>query len=203
VPRLPFAPRVGRLPARPPCPGWAAASSPRLGRDRYPAGPVPPARPASGQAAAFRPGQAAPSARPAQAGISSRPGSLPRPECVQAGTPGPGRAPMCRLATSCVAFRPGWAGTAFPGRITPPPGRIICPRPRYTSTRPRFATSGILYSSGIDSSLLFQSWDASRLGLAHSPPSYAGLGTPLGSDQHIPPLLVSLILRRRIRLMTW
>jgi hypothetical protein len=32
---------------------------------------------------------------------------------------------------------------------------------------------------------------------------YAGLGTPLGSDQHTLHLLVSLILRRRIRLMTW
>jgi hypothetical protein len=61
-----------------------------------------------------------------------------------------------------------------------------------------------IYSSYIDSSALCQSWDASRLGLAYSPPpSYAGLGMPIGSDQHIPPLLVSLILRRRIRLMTW
>jgi hypothetical protein len=63
-------------------------------------------------------------------------------------------------------------------------------------------SSGIYSSPSIDSIVLCQSWDASRLGLAHPPSSYAGLGTPLGSDQHIPPLLVSLILRRRIRLMT-
>jgi hypothetical protein len=70
-------------------------------------------------------------------------------------------------------------------------------------SRPRFISSGIFYSSGIDSNTLCQSWDASRLGLANSPSLYAGLGTPLGSDQHTPPLLVSLILRRRIRLMAW
>jgi hypothetical protein len=89
-----------------------------------------------------------------------------------------------------MLFRPGQAG-------------IPWPRPDYYSTRPIFIPSGIFLSFGIDSSLLCQSWDASRLGLAYPPSSYAGLGTHLGSDQHIPPLLVSLILRRRIRLMTW
>jgi hypothetical protein len=68
---------------------------------------------------------------------------------------------------------------------------------------PGFTPSGSFSSFGINSIALCQFWDASRLELAHPPSLYAGLGMPLGSNQHISPLLVSLILRRRIRLMTW
>jgi hypothetical protein len=94
-----------------------------------------------------------------------------------------------RLGWLLRVFRPGWAGTA----------------PSQTGLNPLWAgiyTSGAYSSSGVNFIILCRSWDASRLGPAHPPSPYAGLGTPLGSDQHIPPLLVSLILRRRIRLMT-
>jgi hypothetical protein len=115
---------------------------------------------------------------------------------------------------------PGWAGLGYPGwarsvlpwprpgyslagRITSIEGRDIRPQAGLYLPRSRFTPSGTYSSSSIVSSSLCQSWDASRLGLAHPPSSYAGLGTLLSSDRHIPPLLVSLILRRRIRLMTW
>jgi hypothetical protein len=92
----------------------------------------------------------------------------------------------------------GRARLGFPG-----PGRIIPSQAELSPCGPRFTLFGTYSSSDIDSSTLCQSWDASRLGLAHPTSSYVGLGMPFGSDQHIPPLLVSLILRRRIRLMTW
>jgi hypothetical protein len=99
----------------------------------------------------------------------------------------------------------GWPGrhSPCPGRITSLAGRINTLQADLAPPGPRFTPSGTYYSFGIDSIALCQSWDVSRLGLARPPSLYAGLGMPLGSDQHTPPLLVSLILRRRIRLMTW
>jgi hypothetical protein len=92
--------------------------------------------------------------------------------------------------------RPGWAGLECPdwARPAPPgPGRIISlvgrnihSPGRINSIQaelylfwPRFTFSGTFPSSSIDSSALCQSWDASRLGLAHPPSLYAGLGKPL------------------------
>jgi hypothetical protein len=89
------------------------------------------------------------------------------------------------------------------GRDSLGPGRVTSPQAGLTPSGPRFTPSGPFLSSGIDFSALCQPWDALWLRLAHPPSLYAGLGTPLGSDQHTPHLLVSLILRRRIRLMTW
>jgi hypothetical protein len=161
------------------CPGWAGSSVPRLGQIRSQAGAL--SRPGWADTVPRLGQDLQPPAGPLrilQAGLA-RP-TFP----AQAGIPYTG------WAGFCVLFRPGQAGIPWPG-------------PDYSSPGLKFTSSGICYPSSIDSSILCQSWDASRLGLAHSPSSYAGLGTPLGSDQHIPPLLVSLILRRRIRLMTW
>jgi hypothetical protein len=91
---------------------------------------------------------------------------------------------------------------AGPGRDSPGPGRITSPQAGLVLSGPGFTLSRGFSSSGIDSIALCQFWDASRLRLAHPPSLYAALGMPLGSDQHTPHLLVSLILRRRIRLMT-
>jgi hypothetical protein len=170
------------LPPRPS--GWAGRPLSRLGLIR-----CAPGRPSS-----LHPGWAG--LLPSGQDSSSRPGSLPRPHCAGwAGLTLQDRFPLY----------PGWARPGFPlprprfllaGRITPSQAGILL-------FWPRFTPFGTYSSSGIDSSALCQSWDTSRLGLAHPPSLYAGLGTPLGSDQHTPPLLVSLILRRRIRLMTW
>jgi hypothetical protein len=94
-----------------------------------------------------------------------------------------------RLGRVCV-FRPGQAGIplAQAGLVLSGSG---------------FTPSGAFPSSSIDSIVMCQSWDTLWLRLAHPPSLYAGLGISLGSDQHTPYLLVSLILRRRIRLMTW
>jgi hypothetical protein len=84
-----------------------------------------------------------------------------------------GRIKYSGWATFCLLFRPGQAG-------------IPWPRPDYPLSRPRFASSGIYSSPSIDSTAWCQSWDASRLGLAHPSSSYAGFGTLLGSNQHTP-----------------
>jgi hypothetical protein len=105
-----------------------------------------------------------------------------------AGIPSPCRDSLSRLAGFCLLFRPGRDSLAQAGLLL---------------SWTRFTPSGTYHSSSIAPSASCPSWDASRLGLAYPSPSYAGLGTLLGSDQHIPPLLVSLILWRRIRLMTW
>jgi hypothetical protein len=178
--------------------GWAGMCDPVRPRTRARVGcPLHlPARPVAGVA----PGWAGTSALrlgriPLQAAFSSStPGGpffLPRlGRRAQAGIPKQVGIPLFWLGCLCALFRLGKAG-------------IPWPRPDYYSPGPRFTPSDVFYSSGINSSALCQSWDASRLGLAYPPSSYAGLGMPLGSDQHTPPLLVSLILRRRIRLMTW
>jgi hypothetical protein len=188
------APRPG-APSRP---GWAPLRAPsagpdrplpRLGRRHLPAGPL---------ASDSRPGLYAGWAAPR---LGSPPLSPAGPDQEDPAWPGfPSRPPL---------FDPGWASFKYSGWATSVYysgwARMVLPwpRPDYLHNRPGFTPSGTYSLSGIDSSTLCQSWDASRLGLAHSPPSCAGLGTPLGSDQHIHPLLVSLILRRRIRLMTW
>jgi hypothetical protein len=122
--------------------------------------------------------------------IAPRPGSVPGQRMGQA------VACMCRLGCFRAVIRPGQAGNKSPGRIT----TFLAGLALFWA---RFIFPGTLPSSGIDSTARCQSWDASGLGLAYPSPSYAGLGTLLSSDQHISPLLVSLILRRRIRLMTW
>jgi hypothetical protein len=191
-------------------PGWAgvpATSGPsrRPGLSPCPAGPLAtdPAGPAPRPPAGLLP------QRPRLGSLLQRTG-LPRLGFSQCSTRlgrirriRPGRDFPSRLPLLIT----GWAGLWYSGWA-----RLILPwprpdylhnRPRYSSPGPRFIPTGVFYSFGINSIVLCQSWDASRLGLAHPPSLYAGLGTPLGSDQHIPPLLVSLILRRRIRLMTW
>jgi hypothetical protein len=110
-----------------------------------------------------------------------------------------------RQCPGWVSSSPSRRGRFFFSRLgrCAQPGPCYCFPGRINPCGPRFTLSGTYSSSGFASSALCQSWDASRLRLAHPPSSYAGLGTLLGSDQHTPPLLVSLILRRRIRLMTW
>jgi hypothetical protein len=179
-------PRFPGWAGRPQDPGWAASLRARSapGPPLIPARlPLPPGWPRPAPPAGrplFRPGRDWP-----------RPEGLPRKYLSQAGTswarPG---FPYPGWVGLYTVFRPSWAGTA-----TPLAGLALF--------WPGFTLFGSFLSSGIPSSTLCQSWDASRLRLAHPPSSYAGLGTPLGSDQHTPPLLVSLILRRRIRLMTW
>jgi hypothetical protein len=174
-----------------PRPGWAAATSSRLGRD---------SRPGWAALLTCAPGRPPPVLYPAgpDQGDPAWPGFLPWVSLTS-----PGRVFLGRSFAGQAGIRlyPGW--TAFCSLFRPGQAGIPWPRPDYSSPRPRFATSETYSSSSFASSTLCQSWDASRLGLAYSPPPYAGLGTPIGSDQHIHPLLVSLIPRRRIRLMTW
>jgi hypothetical protein len=172
--------------------GWAGRTPPHPGLP-----PPPPGPPASSPGWAWR----------------------PRLGLLRYACPGwaawliPGWAGMIRPLLDRDIF-PGWACLSTPAgpdyTVPAGPGRDPWPRPdylphrpNYISCRPRFTPSGTYSSSSIVYSASCQSWDASRLGLAYPSPSYAGLGTPLGSDRHIYPLLVSLILRRRIRLMTW
>jgi hypothetical protein len=195
--------------------GWASAPSPGWAGMSYPAGPVarkpswadvplpPPGRPPrrgplprQGLWPAAPAGPLPPhTPAPQWAYSRAAPGWARSGGSVLAGIPSPGRRLQC----------PGWARPGFPWpRLGfSLPGRIISPQAGLTPCGLRFALSGTYSSSGIASSALCQSWDASRLRLAHPPSLYAGPGMPLGSDQHTPPLLVSLILRRRIRLMTW
>jgi hypothetical protein len=176
-PPAPRPPRLGRLRF---FPGWAGVPASRAGHFA----PVP----AWAGIPAGLPGLPswAPGRRP-RLGLFlvSRLGSMPAGLLSRLG-----RIQYVGWVTSCTLFRLGQAG-------------IPWPRPDYYPPGPGFTPSGILCSSGIDSTAWCQSWDASGLGLAHPSSSYAGLGTLLSSDQHIPLLLVSLILRRRIRLMTW
>jgi hypothetical protein len=164
-------PRLG-----PRCPPWLGRDSvTRLGRDSVPR---------LGLAASSRPKPARPGS-PGQAG-------LPRPaypgRLSQAGIPSPGRHSLCRL---------GWLLRGIPAGL----GQNSLPQADLAPSGPGFTFSGTHSSSGIDSSVLCQSWDALWIRLAHPSLLYAGLGMPLGSDQHTLHLLVSLILRRRIRLM--
>jgi hypothetical protein len=206
-----------RPPRRPSSPSWAGKPLPRLGLPpsarvgRFPclsagqpagwaAAPAGPPRPDWAALLACAPGGLPPALYPAGRDQEDPAwlGFLPWAGLTSPGRAYPGRSfagqAMIRLypgwATFCLLFWPGQAG-------------IPWPRPDYSSPGPRLTPSGIFTSSSFTSSTLCQFWDASRLELAYPPPSYAGLGTPHGSDQHIPPLLVSLILRRRIRLMTW
>jgi hypothetical protein len=91
-----------------------------------------------------------------QAGVSSRLGSLPRTEAAQADTPGPGRNSPCRLAWSLrsIPIGLGWASS---------------PQAGLNPSGPGFTPSGLYSSSGINSSILCQSWDALWLRLAHPP----------------------------------
>jgi hypothetical protein len=159
------------------------------------------ARPWLGRRPLLLPGQ-----RPGGPAASSRPAGLDQEDPAW---PGLSSKPPF---TSSGLERSGWARPALPW-----------PRPEYPLGRPDYSLSGhdsslladlappglrftsfeTYYSSSTNSIAWCQSWDASRLGMAHPPLLYAGLGMPLGSDQHTPPLLVSPILRRRIRLMTW
>jgi hypothetical protein len=115
---------------------------------------------------------------------------MPRPALLgQAGLPYAG------WVGSCVVFRPGWAGTAFPGRIIYLLADLAPPGPGFTS-------SGTYSSSGIDSSILCQSWDALWLRLAHTPSLCWSWDAPWLTPACSSSTVVSLILRRRIRLMT-
>jgi hypothetical protein len=170
----------------------------------------------------FQPGLAS----PGQAWANQlSPGRPPGPGPVLPSAPAPGC--ISRLGRPVV--RPGWAGRSCLGWANRPPSQLgrlfrpgwasVSPLPGWASAirflpagpasqsrpdrRSRFTPSGLFSSSGIISIVMCQSWDALWLRLAHPPSLYAGLGMPLGSDQHTLHLLVSLILRRRIRLMSW
>jgi hypothetical protein len=185
-------------------PGWAsrpirpASSSPGwAGSWLVPAGPL---HPRLGPGLLSPDWAASPPAGPAnqQAAI---PSSQPRMH--------PGRIAFTRKGLSRPELHgPGWDSIisrlgCLNAVSRPGQAEVVLFMAGLATSGPGFTPQRAYNSSGASSSTLCQSWDASRLGLAHSPPSYAGLGTPLGSDQHIHPLLVSLILRRRIRLMTW
>jgi hypothetical protein len=169
------------------CPGWASRlASLRLGRPARPCpgGPAPPQHLAG-------PDQE----DPAWSGFISGPPSSPRPAVPDQEDPAwPGFLPLGRHLSNV---------SAGPGRDYPGPGRINPLQADLALSGPRLASSGTYSSSAMNSSALCQSWDALWLRLAHPPSLYAGLRMPLGSDQHTLHLLVSLILRRRIRLMTW
>jgi hypothetical protein len=187
--------------AKPAEPGWALAAprpsaAPRLGPPAdSPRGPRRPCAPFASRLGrqAGCPGWASLNALAGLPPLAPRLGRIRR---IRPGQDFPSRPPLSDRLGRIIVFRLGQAGIPGPGRIIPFVGRDIL-------SWARFIPSRTYSSSSIASSTLCQSWDASRLGLAYSPSSYAGLGTPIGSDQHIPPLLVSLILRRRIRLMTW
>jgi hypothetical protein len=202
----------------PSSPAWATVLGP-------PAGPqlgllAGPQQGSPGWAAAWFPGWAK-ARSPVWASSASRPASSPAParltpagrHLLPPGWAGSGGSGLAGISSQGVFANTGWAGLycsgwarqgslAQAGLYLWQAGLSPC-RPSYSSPGPIFTPSGTYSSSSIDSHTPCQSWDASRLGLARSPPTYAVLGTPLGSDQHIHPLLVSLILRRRIRLMTW
>jgi hypothetical protein len=190
-----------RLGCRPRSPGWAAARSP-------------------GWAAAWSPGWAvarspgwAETRSPGWASSASRPEPFPAPVGP---VWFPGWAGMSSLAGPVSLLRAGASQAGIPRQagiyllrlglfrctVTAGPGRDSLAQAGLLLSRVDIYSSRSYFSSSINSSALCQSWDTSKLGLAYPPSLYTGLGTPLGSDQHIPPLLVSLILKRRIRLMT-
>jgi hypothetical protein len=204
-----------RSPAGPPCPGLPL---PRLGRQvltQLGRSPFPPAGPASCSAPPNGWADVHPSAGPTppagRRSLRPRPDGPISPQCPtgpdQEDPAWPG------FVSRPPSVSPGWDGLVCSGRARPgfpwprpdysSPGRISPFQADLAPPGPGFTSFGTYSSSGIDSSALCQSWDALWLRLAHPPSSYAGLGTPLGSDQHTLPLLVSLILGRRIRLMTW
>jgi hypothetical protein len=176
--------------ANAPLPGWADVLAParppgrvcRLGRCLRPRLGL--LAECAGWAGAFSPGWAGVSS-PAGPGYSSPAGPVSSRQTsflrVSAGpgrdSPGPGRDSSCQARL----FLP-WPNLSLGGRDLPPPGHIIHP----ASTTSPYASPRTLLGSD---------W--------HILHRYAGLRIPLGSDQHTPHLLVSLILRRRIRLMAW
>jgi hypothetical protein len=152
----------------------------------------------------FRPGQAFLS--PSRLGRIAypRPGFLQQAGVAPQAGIGPGRVSYAGQIHLSQLGRHLNTVPAEPGRDSLAHAGLFPPRPSYPPVGRDSPYPGhILHPASGPRFTLCQSWDASRLGLAHPTSSYVGLGTPLGSDQHIPPLLVSLILRRRIRLMTW
>jgi hypothetical protein len=187
--------RVSHLGRRPRSPGWAVARSPGWAAARFPRldrSSVPRLGQLRFYARAFsRPGGAGMVPQLGQ-GLQhpARPVSLLRAGASQAGIP---------RQAGIYLFRLGLFWCTVPAG----PGRDSLAQAGLLLSQAEIHLLRYIYSSDINFSASCQSWDASRLGLARPPSSYASLGTPLGSDQHIPPLLVSLILRRRIRLVTW
>jgi hypothetical protein len=201
-PAGPEQPSPARPASRPAVPGWADLLSPRLGqRSQAPAGPasLSPARPGSLSPAsapagpavstpawaesASPPGWAASSPGGLQAGAPPRPGLAPQ-ACALAGPPGwqAGVAPqakICRLGH--FEHYSGWARSVLPWPRSDYSllGRITLLLDEIYSLR-----DILLVQHRLQRIVPVLGRLQARIGTP-PPPPYAGLGTPIGSDQHI------------------
>jgi hypothetical protein len=195
-----------------PFPAWAEAShpaGPRLPAPAWAATPAGPqaACPGWGVLPAGPPSLAPPMGRPLR---STRLGRIRRIRPGRDSSPGRhlhhARLGWIRRIRPGRDFSPSGhhMGTvpAGLGRDSPGPGRIIPLQADLVLSGPKFTSSGTYSSSGIDSSVLCQSWDALWLRLAHTPSLCWSWDAPWLRPAYSSSIVVSLILRRRIRLMT-